>query len=248
MSKIGVETTQHVQLNYKPATVVDRILAYLLDGIVIGAYWILLTAIGDGSSSSENSVDEQFLWLSMVLVFLPIWLYHLISEILWNGFTVGKWLVGIRVVKLDGTRPSITNYLIRWFIRLFEVSATGGGVALLTVLMNGKGQRLGDIAAKTCVIKVGKQTKLSATMFENISENYQAKFPQVMELTDEDIAVTNEILKSKNNYEYSAWIKLVRKTKDLLQKKMGLNETNLDAVSFLQQVVKDYNALHGVLE
>ena len=248
MSNIGVETTQHVQLNYKPASVIDRIVAYLLDGIVLGAYWILLVTIGDSSSSEGGTSDEQFLWVGMLLIFLPIWLYHLISEVLWNGYTVGKWLVGIRVVKLDGTRPSITNYLIRWFIRIFEVSATGGGLALLAVLINGKGQRLGDIAAKTCVIKVGKQTKLSATMFENVSEDYEAMFPQVMELKDEDIAVINDVLKSKNNYEYSAWIKLVGKSKKLIMEKMGLKETELSGKPFLEQVIKDYNALHGVLE
>ncbi len=248
MSNIGVETTQHVQLNYKPATLTDRILAYLLDGIVLGAYFIVLMALGDSSSASTDSGNEGGMWLGMLLIYLPIWGYHLVSEILWNGYTVGKWLVGIRVVKLDGTRPSITNFLIRWFIRLFEVTATGGGLALITILINGKGQRLGDIAAKTCVIKVGRQTKLSATMFENISDEYEAVFPQVMELKDEDIAIVNEVLKSRNSYEYSAWIKLVGKTKTLLMQKMGLKETELGGLPFLQQVIKDYNALHGVLE
>jgi uncharacterized RDD family membrane protein YckC len=249
MSKIGVETAQHVQLNYKPAGVVERILAYILDGIVLGAYFIAIMMLGDsGSEPVDTTVGDEYLWLGMLLIFLPVWLYHLVLEVLWNGYTVGKWLVGIRVVKLDGTRPGITNYLLRWFIRLFEVTMTSGGLALVTILINGKGQRLGDIAAKTCVIKVGRSTKLSDTVLDNFTEDYEARFPQVMELNDEDVTVINDLLKSRDKYEYATWVKMVNKTKKIIEQKMGVSDHGLGSVRFLHQVKKDYNALHGVLE
>ncbi len=252
MNQIGVETAQHVQLNYSPAGITERIIAYLLDGIVLGAYWIFLVGIGSMADTSSGPVDssssEEYVWLGMLIIFLPIMLYHLIIEVLWNGYSVGKWFMGIRVVKLDGTRPELNNYLIRWLIRLFEVTMTSGGLALITILINGKGQRLGDIAAKTCVIKVGKRTTLKDTVFEDFKEDYEAKFPQVMELSDEDISVINEVLKAQSKYEYKTWLRMVTKTRQRIEEKMGINGTGMVDHIFLRQVVKDYNALHGVLE
>lgn len=252
MSQIGVETAQHVKLNYIPAGITERILAYLLDTIVLGAYWIFLAGIGSMASTStnplESSSSEDYVWVTMLIILLPILLYHLIIEILWNGYSVGKWLMGIRVVKLDGTRPELSNYLIRWLLRLFEVTMTSGGLALIAVLINGKGQRLGDIAAKTCLIKVSSRTKLEDTVFEDFKEDYEAKFPQVIELSDEDISVINEVLKARDKYEYEVWLRMVSETEKHIEAKIGLKSVGMSDISFLKQIVKDYNALHGVLE
>ena len=252
MSKIGVETAQHIKLNYNPAGITERIIAYFLDGIVLLAYWLFLVAIaaiGDDPTSPVNTSNgEEYLWLGMLIILLPLMLYHLIIEILWNGYSVGKWLMGIRVVKLDGTRPELSNYLLRWLIRLFEVTMTSGGMALITILINGKGQRLGDIAAKTCVIKVKRATKLSDTVLEDFEEDYVPVFTQVLELNDQDISIINEVLKSKDKYEYSTWLQLVAKVRGHIQEKMVTTSTNLTDINFLRQVQKDYNALHGILD
>ncbi|MEP1151971.1 MAG: RDD family protein [Balneola sp.] len=249
MSQIGIETAQHVKINYNTAGIFERILAYFVDFIVLGIYWVVLgmiSTLADGSGPSQSSGDSM--WVMYVIVLLPVMLYHLTMEILWNGYTVGKWLIGIRVVKLDGTRPSVSNYLIRWLIRLFEITLTSGVVAFFTLLLNTKGQRLGDIAAKTCVIKVGKRTRIDDTVFEDIDDSYDAVFPQVVELKDEQISVINEVLKSKSEYDRSAWLTMVARTRVLIQKKMGTLNTGLGDIEFLQQVVKDYNALHGKVE
>ena len=250
MPKIGVETDQHVQLMYKPAGLTERILAYVIDGIVLGAYWLFLISIAslnDGQMVAEINTEE-FAWAGILIILLPIMLYHLIIEILWNGYSVGKWLMGIRVVKLDGTRPGISNYLLRWLLRLFEITLTSGGVALITILVNGKGQRLGDIAAKTCVIKVKRTTRLSDTVLEEPDGKYEAHFPQAMELNERDISVVNEVLKSKDKYERVTWINMVVKIRVHIQEKMGLSKTNMGDIQFLKQVVKDYNTIHGVLK
>ena len=250
MANIGVETAQHVQLNYKPAAVSDRIIAYLLDGVVLAVYWfflITIASIGESGEVVEESGDAN-MWIGILIIMLPVMLYHLLMEVLWNGYTVGKWLVGIRVVKLDGTRPGLSNYLIWWLIRLFEITMTSGGLALITILVNGKGQRLGDIAAKTCVIKVRRKSKLSDTMLEEVEDDYEPEFPQVIELEEQDITIINEVLKSRKNYDYAAWLKMVSKTRQLIQEKMGVLNTNRSDTGFLEQVIKDYNAINGILD
>jgi len=247
MAQIGIETAQHVNINYKPADLFERILAYLVDFIVLGIYWAVLLMLS--SISSDNSVvTDEYLWIGYVVIILPIMLYHLAMEILWNGYTVGKWFVGIRVVKLDGTRPTVSNYLIRWLIRLFEITMTSGVIAFFTLLLNGKGQRLGDIAAKTCVVKVGKRTKIDDTMFEELNDNYDATFSQVVELSDKEIAIINEVLKSRKEYGKSTWLAMIARTRILIQDKTGIRDSEMGDIEFLKQIVKDYNALHGRIE
>lgn len=246
MSKIGVETDQHVMLNYKPAGVVERILAYIIDAFVLGAYYLVLTALSElGRSADVNPISPESAAVSVIIYIMPIFLYHLVIEVLWNGYSVGKWFMGIRVVKLDGTRPGLSSYFLRWLLRPFEISMTSGGVALMAILINGKGQRLGDMAGKTCVIKVRKNARLSDTMLKSVSEDYQPTYPQVVELSDEDISVINEVLKSRQKYDYATWLKMVSKTRNLIQAKMGITEARRTDQGFLDLVVQDYNALHG---
>jgi len=249
MAQIGIETAQHVKINYNPAGIFERILAYVVDFLILGIYWtvlIMISTYGNNFVASDSSSSND--WILYLVVLLPVMLYHLAMEILWNGYTVGKWLIGIRVVKLDGTRPSVSNYLIRWLIRLFEITMTSGVVAFFTLLLNGKGQRLGDIAAKTCVIKVGRRTRLNDTMFENIEDEYDATFPQVVELTDKEISVINDVLKSSSGYDKAAWLTMVARTRVLIQEKTGILNSGMGDIEFLKQVVKDYNALHGRIE
>lgn len=243
MSRIGVETAQHVQVQYQASSVPERILAFLIDLCVLGAYFISLSAIGVGS----GEVDEgNIQWMTLLLMALPAWLYHLVLEVLWNGYSVGKWVVGIRVTKLDGSRPDLFNYLIRWFIRLFEVTLTSGGLALLVLLINGRGQRLGDIAAGTCVIKVRRKTRLSDTLYEDEGEGAEIRYPQVAELSDRDMAIVLEILDSMHDYERSAWEKLALKTQRVIEEKMGIQSREASAMQFLHQLKKDHNRVHSL--
>ena len=249
MSKIGVETDQHVMLNYKVAGVVERILAYIIDGFVLGAYYLVLTGLSElGRSADISPFGENSAAVTFIIYVLPIFLYHLVIEVLWNGYSVGKWFMGIRVVKLDGTRPGLSSYLLRWLLRPFEIGISSGSIALLAILINGKGQRLGDIAGKTCVIKVRKNARLSDTMLKSIKDDYQPTYPQVVELSDKEISIINEVLKSRQKYDYATWLKMVNKTRKLIQDKMGLTEVRRTDQGFLDIVVQDYNALHGKVD
>lgn len=249
MSEIGVETTQHVNINYKVAGVGERILAYLVDIVVLAVYYLALFTIVEYSSNFTDITPiedaEGAMWIGILVIILPIMLYHLLSEIFWNGYTVGKWFIGIRVVKIDGTRPSIGDYFIRWLIRLVEITLTSGVVAFFTIIINGKGQRVGDIAAKTCVIKVRRSVRLDDTIFANMNGDYDPVFPQVTELSDEDVRIIKDILKSKRDYDESAWKPVLFQTRELIEEKLGTADRTMTDIQFLNQVLKDFNAVVG---
>ena len=204
---VGIETSQHVKLSYEPAGVGERVLAFFLDGFFLGIYYLIsiwiwgyVNDVGSTSGAFEDSV-----WILTVVVGLPILLYHLVSEVVSNGYSLGKKIVGIRVVKIDGTRATISGYLVRWMFRLVEISMTSGMLAFIVILLNGKGQRIGDILGKTCVIKERKKVKLDNTLFAEVASAYEPVFKQVAELEDKDIRIIKEVLDSRSHYDYDNW-------------------------------------------
>lgn len=235
MEHINISTTQNVSINYRLANVGDRILATILDYLIfIVYYFIVLYIIGATDSKPE--------WGLISLIFLPVLLYDLYCEVLFNGQSFGKFVLKIKVVKIDGTQPGLGSYLLRWLFRIVESALFFSGlVPLITILVNGKGQRLGDIAAKTTVIKLSKKKSLNDGFLNIPDENYEIKFNEVEQLTEKDVAIIREVFnhaKAKGNF--AVINQLADKTKDTLNIK-----TELKSIVFLDTIIKDYEYYHS---
>jgi hypothetical protein len=111
---------------------------------------------------------------------------------------------------------------------------------LIVIILNGKGQRLGDIAAGTTVIKLKQRATIKDTILKTIKSDYQIVFKSVSHLTDNDVAIIKEVLEfSKKHDNYEAIQKLALKT----QQVMGVT-TDLSFIKFLETVIMDYNHYH----
>ena len=140
MEQFQIETAQNISISQNTAHLGDRMLAYIIDSFVIMVYVILTIVLL--VSMDVNPADQ---WALYLLLNLPAFLYYLLLETFMDGKTIGKGLMNIRVVKLDGSKPNFSSYFIRWILRIVDVSLTSGGLAVLTILVRGKGQRIGDI-------------------------------------------------------------------------------------------------------
>src|SRR5574341_1922061 len=162
MQTVRITTTQNVEIEYEVASIGDRILAGLVDGAVwlgyvIGAPVLLFEVLNVG--------DKKFGIALTVALYLPAFLYDLLCESLMDGQSLGKKLLKIKVIKLDGSPPDFGSYLLRWLLRWLDVTICWGGIAILTILINGRGQRLGDLAAGTTVIKLKPGVGFRETIF-----------------------------------------------------------------------------------
>lgn len=128
---------------------VSRCLAFLLDFFVISA---LATAVERVLAAFEMSRQNERALLAAA--YIAIWmLYGILAEYYWSGQTLGKWLLGLRVVDTAGLELQFHQIAVRNLIRpvdLFPVIGLAGGI---TILCNRRLQRLGDIAAGTVVIR-----------------------------------------------------------------------------------------------
>jgi uncharacterized RDD family membrane protein YckC len=234
MDNISIHTTQNVDIEYQLASIGDRILATLLDYLFFLAYFLLIVLLA--------ALTKWELFDSMAIVSilaLPILFYDLICEVLFQGKSFGKMIMKIKVVMMDGTQANFGAYLLRWLLRIIDMRLFGGALALIAILINGKGQRIGDMAAGTTVIKMKQKVQLSDTIFNKLKPDYSLVFPEVSRLTDNDVAIIKEVMQvcvQSNNFE--AIDKLVLKTKAT----MGVT-SHLPHAQFLSAVIQDYNYL-----
>ncbi|NEV93521.1 RDD family protein [Psychroflexus sp. YR1-1] len=232
MSHFQIETAQNVKIQQSVATVWDRILAYLIDSIVILAYVLATTAVMSGLMDVS---PFESMATSLVLG-LPPFLYHLLMETFMNGQSVGKASMGLRVVNLDGSRPQFSGYLIRWLLRIVEISLVSGAIAIVAILINGKGQRLGDIAARTTVITERRKTGFKKMPLFEIDASYLPHYPQVATLKDEDVRRIKSVYdKAEKDGDHAILIKLADKVAGQLQV-----ENSQSSKTFIQTVLKDY--------
>ncbi|MBG24809.1 MULTISPECIES: RDD family protein [Croceibacter] len=232
MDNFQIETAQNISIQQQVAGIGERMLAFFVDICIYIAYVILVMLSLSGVNISSE--DE---WIYGMVIMLPMFLYHLLWETFWNGRSPGKAAVGIRVVMLDGSNPNFSNYLIRWLLRLVDISFTSGSVAIVTLLLSGKGQRLGDIAAKTTVISTKGKVKFNDIIYSNVEENYQPVYPQVTVFTDNEIQNIKTIFyRAKAKSQHHIILKLASKLKVVMD-----IETEQKPILFIETVIKDYN-------
>ncbi len=232
MDNIKIQTSQNVDIEYELASVGDRILATLLDYVFFIAYGLLILLTV--SITKSRIFDSIAFW---VIILLPVLLYDLVCETFLQGKSFGKMILKIKVVKLDGTQATFGAYVLRWLLRIIDTRIFSGGVALIAIILNGRGQRIGDMAAGTTVIKLKHKVTINDTILNKVIPDYTLVFPEVSRLTDTDIAIIKEVmLVSLRTNNLEAIEKLAIKTKAA----MGIT-TNLPHTQFLATVVNDYS-------
>ncbi|RLJ62426.1 putative RDD family membrane protein YckC [Lacinutrix venerupis] len=232
MKEFQIETAQNVAIIQNAANIMDRMWAYLIDSFIIYFYLfatILLLVLLE--------LDFRDSWAIYLLVSLPAFLYYVLLETFWNGQTVGKNLMKIRVVKLDGSKPTFANYLVRWLLRIIDVVLTSGGLAALVILLKGNGQRIGDIAAQTTVISEKRKVSIKDTIIRDIEPDYVPTYSQVTLFKDSEIqTIKNLFDEAKRNGNHNVILKLFIKVKDIME-----IEPEEQPIAFLDTVIKDYN-------
>ena len=232
MEQFQIETAQNISISQNTAHLGDRMLAYVIDSFIILVYYVLIVLL-----LTSLDVDFGDMWSLYLVLSLPAFLYYVLLESFMNGQTVGKNLMQIRVVKLDGSKPGFASYFIRWVLRIIDVVLTTGGVAVFTILIKGTGQRVGDIAAGTTVITEKKKVFLKDTLLRELPSDYSPKFPQVTIFKDREMQTIKELYDAaKRNGDHNVIVSLSDQIKKVTE-----IATETKPVEFVDIVIKDYN-------
>jgi uncharacterized RDD family membrane protein YckC len=266
MPAVKVLTNFNIDLEFQIPEFWRRLLSWIIDVIIQYLYIRIAGAIYSsiGESSNPFDTDSQYNmhWLNIIF-WLPIFVYHLVCEITLNGQSIGKKIMGIRVVNENGGRPSLSQFIIRWLIRTADImiiiilllnvliflyqgliwALIGSVILLLTdvilVVSSKKGQRLGDILAKTMLIHTKASGNLYDTVFQEVADNYLPSFPQIMKLSDRDINSIKSILdtaRKKGDFNMAA------NASEKIKAHLKIDSA-LSPFDFLEIALKDYNYL-----
>jgi len=232
MSTIRIQTAQNVTLEYEVASVGERIVAAIIDNLILFAWvvaWVLLF-----SAVAER--NEMVAVLIVVVAGLPFLFYHLVCEVFFNGQSIGKKARHIKVIRLDGTRPGLGDYLLRWILRIVDTGLFSGLIAIVVILANGRGQRLGDLAAGTSVVSTRPRQSTGPLAPAFTASDYVVVFPQADQLQDHDVATIRQLLfKGLERENYELLNEVANKVKTLT----GI-QTQIPDEAFLRTVLRDH--------
>lgn len=256
MAKLNVYTPFNIEVEFNTSSVFRRGAAYLIDLGIASLYVILLFITLIDSSSNFNELLE---FTEFFLIVLPLYFYQFVSEVLMNGQSLGKKIMGMRVVNVNGHAASISQYMLRWILSFpnivfvlaayymlmypFLVLLWIGIISIPDVIcmaINGKGKRIGDLAANTVVVDTKHNMNIDQTIFRTVSKDlgYTPKYPEVMRLTDKDINNLRNLLQQKRTKDLDNYTDRVAQRIEVV---LSITNASGDAYLFFDELLTDYN-------
>ncbi|MBN8703998.1 MAG: RDD family protein [Bacteroidetes bacterium] len=235
MITIDIPTTQNVTIQYEVASTKERFIAAMLDLIFVGIFIAILSFMG----AIVGIIESELFWVFPILVFI---FSSFVQEIIFKGQTFGKKATKIRVMRLDGQRPELFNYMARWAFKLVDVYMSSGAIGVTMIKSSGKGQRLGDVIGDTVLVRLNPtyQPKLDAIANIVDVQKYTPVYPNVSKLSESDILLIKETIdrsiKYKNSAHQYALILLADKVCKLLEIKDKVPSPD----TFLKTVIQDF--------
>jgi uncharacterized RDD family membrane protein YckC len=173
---LPIRTPEGVTFSLTLAGPTSRLLAWLIDLACIS---VMSDAI-QRLSAALGAINADFAGAIQMTLFFAISIaYGIVCELYWRGQSVGKRMLRLRVMDAQGLRlqPSqiITRNLLRFADGLPGLYLVGG----VTSLLNRRGQRLGDIAANTIVVRAPLSLKPDLNQLAASKFNSLAQYPHL---------------------------------------------------------------------
>ncbi|HEB62185.1 MAG TPA: RDD family protein [Bacteroidetes bacterium] len=246
MQTIDIRTTQHVTIEYELASLRERFLALLVDVLIVMVFcmvvfYLLFSTIGDVLSESSMAANALFSFFPIAAFIF----YQLLSEVIADGQSLGKKAMRIKAVRLDGKEPGFSDFLLRAVFHLVDTIFSAGIVGAMLISSSEKSQRLGDMASNTTVIRIkfDSQFRLEDILKINSLADYQPQYPQVRQLSEEDMLLIKNIISRHRKFKNKAHQEVVRDLVENLTKQLDITERPKDKIAFLKTLIRDYIVL-----
>lgn len=215
-----IETPERVQLEFSLASIGNRFLAVAIDHFIqyfaiFIVLWFIMSLAGPGGATenAETLFGDMPNWTTAILilvVFLIFAGYFILFEWLWNGQTPGKRLLKLRVIRDDGRPITLWEAIARNLLRICD-AAPGFvipiySIGLVSIFLNNRDQRVGDIFAGTVVIRERTDeaptfaetfsNPISDTAFTRVQKPIEVR-ADVSRITESEIEVVESFLRRR---------------------------------------------------
>jgi uncharacterized RDD family membrane protein YckC len=149
-TELVVSTPERVSFDYQVAGLGTRAIAQVLDLLIVGSLLLAVYFVALAVSIASSSIATV---VGLIGAFVMVFGYFWVSEALWSGQTIGKKAFRLRAVGDRGEPLTFTQAGIRNIVRIVDFLPYAYGIGLIVLFANGRGRRLGDLAAGTIVVK-----------------------------------------------------------------------------------------------
>jgi uncharacterized RDD family membrane protein YckC len=202
-----ISTPENVDLHLELAGLGNRIMAGLVDRVLIGAMTLLIVAVCvgaaiaiEGSPMPTDTKTQTYYYLigiGLLIVFIINFGYFIFFEGTWQGQTPGKRIAQIRVIEANGQPVGWSSVFIRNLLRIVD-ELPGIYLGILPMLIDKNERRFGDLAAGTLVIRERLQS-LSTTALQIVGGADAELLFDTGQISPDDYALLVTYLKRREN-------------------------------------------------
>ncbi|CAN7558692.1 RDD family protein [Rossellomorea sp. LjRoot5] len=156
--QVDIRTPEYVSLKFQPAGLGSRAAALMIDQIILTIINILIVVLLFFALADDNlklnmfDFNSVFLGFFLITIFVINWGYFFALEYFWGGKTVGKRMLGIRVIQENGHSVTLLSCFIRNLMRIIDMLPVSYFLGMIMIFLHSKHKRLGDIVAGTIVV------------------------------------------------------------------------------------------------
>ena len=248
MKKVEILTANTIPIQYETASLMNRGIALFLDLVVKFVYVLIVLLFFSFFSISSNAfLSDEFsaVIFHFAFIWFPMTFYSLFMEYLMKGQTVGKLIMGIRVVSMNGENASLNDYIMRWTFRMVDFYLSAGGLGAILISTTENGQRLGDILAQTVVIRSNPTQLYSMQDILKIKtkSDYEPVYLGVTKFTDDDMIILKNTLSRYKKHPNAAHKEAVIQLTTRIVEELNLSEMPKQKLAFLRAILQDYIVL-----
>jgi uncharacterized RDD family membrane protein YckC len=245
---LAIETPEGVTFSFELATPITRSLAWAVDTAASGAiaYGVARTCeiVGALSTDWANALGVlSFFGISII--------YCIVLEWRWSGQTIGTRLLGLRVIDEQGLRLRLPQVFLRNIMRLIDAPPPLlyliGGIA---ALVSSKGQRLGDMAANTVVIRERHRQPPNLEQIAPARYNSLLAYPSLAArlrslASPEAVGMAVRAVSRRDGYEPMARVELFRELAEYFRALVSFPEAALEGLTDEQYLRSVLRVVYG---
>jgi uncharacterized RDD family membrane protein YckC len=223
-----VETPEHFSFSFELAGPLRRMAAYGIDLVVRGM--VLLVVLWVATAAGMLGVwnfDGLATGVLLLVAFLLEWGYFVVLELAWDGRSVGKRILRLRVVSADGRPLGVGNVLLRNLLRAADFLPSAYALGLFVMASDPQFRRLGDAVAGTLVV-VERRERIESELFIDPppSQAELSLLPQRPDLSAQDLEALELFLRRMNQYPEARLYELAELIAPTYARRVGVRYRN----------------------
>jgi uncharacterized RDD family membrane protein YckC len=237
-NELPIRTPEGIVFSQTLASPVMRFFAWLIDGLCVMAAMSFLTGIVRVFELLGPGMVNAVLTVAFLVINLGSSIF---LEWVWRGQTVGKKLLGLRVVDAEGMRLQFDQIVMRNLLRVLDVLPVAYVVGGLSCWLSSKCQRLGDIAANTIVIRIPAVTEpdldqLLVGKFNSLRQYSHLAARLRQRVTPAEASIALQALVRRDEFDAVARVELFERLASHFQTKVAFPQDAIDGVSAEQYI------------